>query len=386
MGQNVAQNIANYALKHNDFYAAAYWQNVALQQDDALGQDDDSKGLGSELHSEASLCKWHAFLVGVSEYDSDSVPKLSFPVSDVRHIKRRLMDMGVPQENITTLYSGSTNAAPKKTEIEEQYQQFLDKLPEDAYVLVYLAGHGYHDATIDYFAPQDMNNESLHRMNNTSLSIQALQKQLHDSNAKFCWFCVDACRTSPIPDAKGLETPTETDPITRAPSFSDKLPDAWLNMCACRENEQSVEVVEYGGGLFTSAILDALLTFDNPADENNDQNVTFGEFQQFVEARTNELARYAGYSQEASCSIYSEIEIGENLKDLIFFTTCKGNSIDNVYRAKDHYIEGIDNQNQGRLTIAKEALDVVINSPQYTVAYKRNAHELLKLIEDWEKN
>ena len=246
---------------------------------------------------------WRVFLVGVGEYDdARHFPSLAGPVNDVDALYRRFIELGVPADNITTIRSGARNtkAIPTQGNIEREYRKFVDSLGPNDLAIVYFSGHGANlpdkkrnGEEISYFIPADAESDDV----TTYISIPETMDALADSDARYRLVLVDACRSA-------LDTIVRGEGRADTTSINDKdVPDSVALLQSCSKGEISFDYPkEYGAekhGVFTLAILEALNPDDCKAKLNEDGDLTFSAFFEFVEEETTRRAslEYEGATQ-----------------------------------------------------------------------------------------
>ena len=134
-----------------------------------------------------------AFLVGVTEYADAPVSKYSD--DDVNAVRDKLLQYGVPEDNIVALTSGSPfKRMPIKTNIDREFKKFLKTVEEDDFVVVYFSGHGFHSTSEGdlYFAAADISMDDADVFLSRGVSLSEIMAQLADTSARYSLVLVDA--------------------------------------------------------------------------------------------------------------------------------------------------------------------------------------------------
>lgn len=216
-----------------------------------------------------------AVLIGVNKYYN--LADLSYCENDMKALYKQLLDIGFDSKNVFMLTpSMDLKDHPRKEYIEATLRHVLDVVRAEDTVIIAMAGHG---AEIDgkaCFCPMDTDPEQLQE---TTIPINNVFRELNQSEAKFKLLIVDACR----------ETMTNTRSIGNAArslkDFDFNPPAGIAMMQSCGKGEFSYELAELQHGAFTHFLIEGL---QGKADMDRNGTVTFLELQQFVSARTKD--------------------------------------------------------------------------------------------------
>ena len=293
-----------------------------------------------------------AFLVAVSDYAE--VSSLHCTVNDVNAIRDQLLKMGFAKENIRMLTSEERVAYhPTKRNIERYFTELLKKVKSGDWVFVYLSGHGTQitGKSGSYFCPEEVD---LKNLENTTVSIDGMMKQLSDSPASFRWMIVDACRDeNSSKSAFGQKSLQE---VSNPPANVSLIQ-------SCQPGDYSYEggngtARDIKNGFFTISLLES---FTLTADADKDGKITFSEMFKHITKRTDELA-HLHYQKEQIPMLTGQVTDFVLLTDL---NLVKANEL-----AKE--AEALIEKDQFKEAKAKidEALKLAPNNKQYKLQAK----------------
>ncbi|MEO9459796.1 MAG: caspase family protein [Lentilitoribacter sp.] len=96
------------------------------------------------------MAEKYALLIGVGEYENDSIPDLEAPKNDVSLMYKLMSDLNVPEDNITVLATGKNSlisefeidGQPTRSAILQSLQSLRENLTEGDHVAIYISSHG----------------------------------------------------------------------------------------------------------------------------------------------------------------------------------------------------------------------------------------------------
>ncbi len=144
-------------------------------------------------------------------------------------------------------------------------------------VFIALSDHGTQTPNGAYFMPADAS-EDKHEIEQTSISIDALQKRL--SEATFKWLVVDAPPT--LSEHVGERNSADFS-LTKLQTIQAPLPGI-IVMQSCSATESSWESESLHQGIVTSTLIEGL---QDKADMNSDGSVTMTELSGYVSDATH---------------------------------------------------------------------------------------------------
>ncbi|MFT5042700.1 MAG: putative caspase-like protein [Hyphomicrobiaceae bacterium] len=245
----------------------------------------DARGL-SFVPSEVSTGNYYekswAVLIGINDYESNAVSDLQYARSDVDAMRKSLVPLGFPEEQIFTL----TGAEATREAISRLLNERLRTVtgPEDR-VLVFFAGHGLtqdlpRGGEEGYLLPVDGDPNALAATAFSMGDIRAISRRLP---AKHILYIVDACYSG-----MSLQRSARTlGPVSRR--YLDLVTsDPVVQILTAGSKEQPV-VEENGHGVFTSVLLSALL---GHADLDGNNVLTADEVAAWVRPRVAQATNF----------------------------------------------------------------------------------------------
>lgn len=140
--------------------------------------------------------RW-ALVMGVSTYDSATIPSLRNTVNDARTIAGALDNMGFRIYYLE-------NAA--KAEVEAAVRDIAAEQGAADLGLVYFAGHGLQVGGENYLLPSDVEAEGADFLETGAISVGALVAELSAIGTRSLVVILDSCRDSPFPDQEAIGT------------------------------------------------------------------------------------------------------------------------------------------------------------------------------------
>ncbi|MDO4558259.1 MAG: caspase family protein [Planctomycetia bacterium] len=215
---------------------------------------------GGDPSSQLTAAHKFAVLVGVTDYVT--MNNLQYTVRDVEAVREQLLKTGFRDEDILMLTTKNARVAnhPTRQNIERSIDSVLSRATGDDLVFFMFAGHGAQIGNEVYFCPQDTEDE---RISGTAVSITKIMDDLSQSEARFKWIMVDACRNNPFRQrVAGV----------RAIQKIDDPPPGIVMFHSCAQDEYSYEDESVKHGLFTSNFVKGM---EGAADRDHDGKLTF---------------------------------------------------------------------------------------------------------------
>jgi uncharacterized caspase-like protein len=190
----------------------------------------------------------YALLVGVRQYNHDSLPDLQHTENDVEELSTVLTASGF-KVVVMTCTRGKTRAVAQPTakNIRALLKRILNRVTKHDTVLVGLAGHGIQakvevggkEKEESFFCPTDAkprDTTDLKRLSETMIPLSELFKELEESGAGVKLLLVDACRNDPT-----LGRNVDVDALPRPPRGTAAL-------FSCKSGERAFETPKLGTG------------------------------------------------------------------------------------------------------------------------------------------
>ena len=244
--------------------------------------------------------RW-AVIVGAGRYESPEIPRLRYAAADAEGFYRILTEqVGVKPEHILLL-TDTTERKPTLRNLKWALGTFLARSAQkDDTVLIFFAGHGApevdqrgieRDGLAKYLIPSDADPDDLYA---TALPMDELQTIFGRIEAERVVVFLDACYSG----AAGGRTFAAK--RTRARNLDDLFLERLTRskgraiITASRPAEVSIELPEFGHGLFTYYLL---LGLQGAADLNRDGIVSLQELYEYVEQQVTQKSRALGANQ-----------------------------------------------------------------------------------------
>lgn len=140
--------------------------------------------------------RW-ALVLGISRYDSASIPSLPNTVNDARTMAGALNQMG-----FDVYYLENAGRA----EIEATVDRIVAERQDSALGLVYFAGHGVEVGGSNYLLPADIRPDQSDFLDRTAMSVERLIGRLRQIGNEALVVILDSCRNSPFADQPAIGT------------------------------------------------------------------------------------------------------------------------------------------------------------------------------------
>ena len=246
-----------------------------------------------------------AVVIGIGHYESPSIPRLKYTVSDAEAIYQTLIGPGGFKKDNVMLLTDRTDRKPTLRNIKWALGTFLGRSAQkDDTVLIFYAGHGApevdtrgleRDGLAKYLIPSDADIDDLY---STALPMDELQTIFGRIEAERVVAFLDACYSGSAA-GPGLGR-TFAAKKTRAGAVDDLFLERLTRskgraiVTASRTSEVSIELPELGHGIFTYYLVQGL---KGAADGNRDGIVSLQELYEYVEQQVTTKSRSVGGNQ-----------------------------------------------------------------------------------------
>jgi hypothetical protein len=242
-----------------------------------------------------------AVVIGIGRYESPGISRLRYSVPDAEAIHQILTGAGGFKSEHVLLLTDRTERKPTYRNLKWALGTFLARSAQkDDTVLIFFAGHGApevdqrgieRDGLAKYLIPSDADPDDLY---STAFPMDELQTIFGRIEAERVVVFLDACYSG----AAGGRTfaSKKTRAVNLDDLFLERLTRAKGRaiITASRPSEVSLEVAEFGHGLFTYYVLRGL---QGAADTNRDGIVSLQELYEYVEQQVSQKARAVGGNQ-----------------------------------------------------------------------------------------
>lgn len=234
----------------------------------------------------SSSRRW-AILIGVDEYDSQSITGLRYCVRDVRLLGRTLSEScQYNSSDVLSLHSGAEDPDLRPTlhNMSTWIRFVLKRVkPEDS-VLVFFSGHGLlDDKNRGFLLPSNVDPA---RFEETALATTHLRNMLAMCRARQKLLILDCCHAG----GKGIRLQQTGYAFPGAEAIGNDFKQAnnLLTLASCRASEKSFEWPAKGQGLFTYYLARGL---QGDADERGDGVVNTAELYSYLRDKVTTTAK-----------------------------------------------------------------------------------------------
>jgi uncharacterized caspase-like protein len=242
-----------------------------------------------------------AVIIGAGQYQSAAIPRLRYAVPDAEAVYRTLTGPGGFKKDHVVLLTDTTERKPTLRNIRWALGTFLARSArKDDTVVIFFAGHGAPEADLrgaerdglaKYLIPVDADPDDLY---STALPMDEIKTIFERIEADRVVAFLDACYSG----AAGGRTFASLK--TRATNVDDLFLERLTQsrgraiITASRPTEVSVELTEFGHGIFTYYLVEGL---KGGADGNRDGIVSLQELYEYVEQQVTRKSRAVGANQ-----------------------------------------------------------------------------------------
>ncbi len=218
----------------------------------------------------ADPSRW-AVIVGVQDYDDQSLSRLEHTLADAKLVEEMLVKRHrVPKDQALLLTD------PSLVRLEQAAANFLERLEADDEVVVYFAGHAYQNEEGKVFlAPK---NFDFRRMATTGMALQNLVDQLEQCKAREKLLLLDACHTGAGEDLARQPSAAEMLETLDAPAGRAALRSV-MAIAGSSAGQRGQILADRQHGLFASSLAEA---FSGRGDVNRDNRMEPTELYTYV--------------------------------------------------------------------------------------------------------
>jgi uncharacterized caspase-like protein len=210
--------------------------------------------------------KKYALVVGIDDYQNESVTDLKCATSDAKLFKETLVKQArFPEDNIFLFTTGSVgeNSQPSLTNIVFRLEWLREIVGPGDTLVFYFAGHGVSMDSETFLLTQEADQRSKNTLMVSSLPGKALNMLLKDAGAQNTLVLLDACRNDPTA-GRGDVNNTLSETMARGlvfkplPAANPGLERNTATVFSCSEGERSWEWGDKNQGFFTYYLSEAL--------------------------------------------------------------------------------------------------------------------------------
>ena len=269
MDTTLTEQTINYSIKDHPYLVNGD-NKIEVQASSADGFVEGRRaGFNfSFIQEEISKPQFFGVVIGVSDYANELI-NLDFPVKDAQAIKTSI-ELGAnnlfgPDKTHIYALTSKSDLLPTKANMESVFKEISIKANAEDVIFIYLSGHGityggdqgdFHFLTSDAMsASKDAYYDSAIRQNNT-VSTADLVKWLKTISALKQVMVLDACGSGKAVDNLIASRDVDASQIKAIDRMKDRT--GMFIVSGCAADKVSFEASQYGQGLLTYAILDAM--------------------------------------------------------------------------------------------------------------------------------
>jgi uncharacterized caspase-like protein len=233
--------------------------------------------------------KW-ALLVGIDQYVNPDITPLRYAVADTKGMRNSLLKAGFPEGKVFTMtsdaqgpdYPSSLNVLKRLGTLSNYVQ------PGDTF-LFYFSGHGYQRTENHFLGTIDADPTDDVTLEQSTLSMKSLRRQMSRIKARNAIFILDACRNDPYRGKSDVNN-VLTDSFSRDLQLVAKSTAGGQSgsavLLACSEGERAWEQPEINHGVFTYYLMEGL----NGAAAEADGRITMTSLGDYVQQKVGNWA------------------------------------------------------------------------------------------------
>ena len=186
-----------------------------------------------------------AVLVGVNQYEDESIADLRHAVSDISAVHAAIES----EFEVVRVLTDDSDLVPTRAKVLAALNSVAQSADEGSLLLFHFSGHGIAEAGQSYLLPRDAQAAALR---DTSISMARVHEIMEDSPARAKVIVLDACHSGA---SVGKSSPRMT------PEFIERVfeqAEGMAVLASCKQNQQSWEWPDKEHGVFTHFLLEAL--------------------------------------------------------------------------------------------------------------------------------
>jgi len=230
---------------------------------------------------------YYAVVIGIGNYQDDRIPKLKYTTVDAEEIYNILTDPqygNFPENQVKLLIDEQATYNNIKSAIGTWLKRNTRK---NDTVIIFFAGHGAPEDEKTYWVTYNANIDDLY---GTALSNDEIADMLDRVEAKKMVAFLDSCYSA----ATVNRTDKKRSIMIKKDPFQKFKGKGRVIITSSDGKEQSVEIDNFGHGVFTYYLLKAL---KGDADKNSDGYIELDEVWDYVKYRVTDTARRYGSTQ-----------------------------------------------------------------------------------------
>lgn len=209
-----------------------------------------------------SAAKRWAIIVGVDDYESSEINRLSGAVNDAKALAGALVrHAGFPEDQVILLASDQPlQRRPERNVILRYLTNLSGDALSDGLLLFAFAGHGIERNGKAFLLPADaQSSNNVRLLEQTALAVDEIKQDIRATGARQVIVILDACRNDPTAGRSSGDNPL-TESFIRGFNFDlrNREVDAFVTLHAASRGQRAYEFAEKRQGYFTYALIEGL--------------------------------------------------------------------------------------------------------------------------------
>lgn len=250
----------------------------------------DEDGVKSQAESITITCtpqkiaRPHLWLlaVGLSQYADTNIPSLKYGASDAVRFMEAAREQGKDLYEEVHAFLLTDQKATRKG-ILKAISEIGKGATQNDVAVIFIAGHGQKDNENNYyFVTYDA---ELDDLLSSAMQWRDIEAGLERIGTRKKFFMADTCHSAGIVGKRGI--------IENLQPLVEKMvkSEGVVFLFSSKESQVSYEDSKWGGGVFTSALVEAIQNRDSKVDTDGDGGISVMEIQQYVTRRVQELTK-----------------------------------------------------------------------------------------------
>lgn len=218
--------------------------NLAFFAEDEQGNRSETQKCKMVYVGAKAKPTLHIMAVGVGDYQSQQLTKLSFPAKDAEDFVKSIKECDLSDYDHVAEPILLINQSATRNDIIDHLESLKNKAKSGDVLMLYMSGHGVKEGENAYFMAVDSDPNRLRSNGVSYKDIKDILRELHDQNVKVIIF-MDACYAGMMGKKSSRSVATLNDADI-------------VGLYSSTASEESSESVKDKNGCFTNALIEGL--------------------------------------------------------------------------------------------------------------------------------